>query len=336
MTPHPAGEAALVGRFRAAFGTAGRGLRLGIGDDAAVLEDFAAKPLVTTDLLVEGVHFDRRFVSLEQIGFKCVAVNVSDIYAMGGRPLHLLLGLGLPPAIGTGQVEALIRGVKRAAGHFGVTVAGGDTCRSRSDLFIAVTALGEAARPVDRAGARPGDGIFVTGCLGGAAAGLAVLRRLNRTVEPERPESLPLPPGLPDTGPHRTDLAELIARQVRPLPRPPEAVGATAMMDLSDGLLIDLCRLLEASGVGAELEQERIPVCPALERLAGHLELDARGLALSGGEDYELLFTAPPGAETGRAIRIGEILPAGRRILEPDGRSRPLEPLGYDPFRTGG
>lgn len=283
------GEDALIAAL-AAHLPAPRHTRLAIGDDAAAI----ALPggellLVTTDLLMEDVHFRLRWGDLPALGWKALAQNLSDIAAMGGTPTHAVVALALPPAWTPAQATALYDGLGALAAEAGVDVVGGDTVRSAGPLTLSLTVLGRVAPAelLTRAGARPGDALYVTGALGLAAAGLQVL----------------------ETGTdYPAALRPCVDAQLRPQPRLAAAralaaAGAvTAMMDLSDGVATDLHRLCRRSGAGARLDRDAIPVAPAVHDAcrwlaARGVAADPLALALRGGEDFEMLFTAPPAAE---------------------------------------
>lgn len=260
------------------------GTILGIGDDAAVL-DLGACAVVTHDMLVDGVHFRRATTGLRDLGWKALAVNLSDLAAMGAEPVAALVGLGLPTgSLADADIDDLYAGMDELAGPLGVTVAGGDVTSSPV-LVLAVTAVGRAlpgVEPVRRAGARPGDVLCVTGVLGAAAAGLRLL------------EDPGLLPGLPGRD-------ALVAAQRRPQPRLAAGrqlahAGATAMMDLSDGLALDAGRLAAVSGVKAEIDLAGLPVADGVADVAAAAGLDAVDLAATGGEDYELLAALPAAA----------------------------------------
>ncbi len=307
---------------------------LGVGDDAALVELGRTTAVVTTDMMVEGVHFDRRFTSATDLGYKAIVVNVSDVAAMAAVPCFAVVCVGLPRGTATAWVLELYRGMIEAAQRYGVALVGGDL--SRSDLVvIAPTLIGDldGGTAVRRAGARPGDRVVVTGALGGSAGGLQVAARV------------------PATAPARATpwARDLLARHFRPEARVREAAilaraGATAMMDLSDGLTKDLGRLCRESGVGAEVRLPDIPFDPRLLELRAVLPVDPLALALEGGEDMELLATLPPQAveEARRALRegtgtslveIGRIRQGGGLVAR-DGRgaTRPLEEGGWDHF----
>jgi thiamine-monophosphate kinase len=281
------GEDALVRAIRtlAAAAGDGAGVRVGIGDDCAVLEPRpGAVLLATTDLLVEDVHFRRRWAEPADIGWKSIAVNLSDIAAMGGHPRWALVALACPEGTSVAEIEAFYEGALALARAHEVTIVGGDTSASPAGWIVNVTLLGDAVQPRLRSTAGGGDTVAVTGALGRSAAGLAVLER----------ESAP--------GVSAAHLAEVTAAHLRPRPRVREgqwlaaAGGVTAMMDLSDGLGIDLPRLLVESGAGAAVDVDRLPVDAATRAVAAALGADPTAWATGGGEDYELLLTCAPGA----------------------------------------
>jgi thiamine-monophosphate kinase len=328
------GEEALVRAIRALTGTAGAdaGVRAGIGDDCAVLEPQpGALLLATTDLLLEDVHFRRRWAEPADIGWKSLAVNLSDIAAMGGRPRWALVALACPEETGAEEIEAFYEGALALARSHAVAIVGGDTSASPGGWMINVTLLGEAASPRLRSTARAGDAIAVTGALGRAAAGLAVLERE------------PAPAGL-----DAAHLAEVTGAHLRPQPRVGEgqwlsaAGGVTAMMDLSDGLGLDLPRLLGESGVGAGVDIDRLPIDAATRAVAAALGADPAAWATGGGEDYELLVTCEPASlsrlQRGlaeacgtRLTPIGEVTAARGVRWSSDGREVTVA-RGYEHF----
>jgi len=325
------GEFGLIARLRARLAGPSPGLVRGIGDDAAVLTPTPGLALLaTTDALLEEVHFSFRLSSPAAVGFRAMVANLSDIAAMGGIPRAALVCLGLPPGAALDVVDGLYEGLHRAAASAATAVAGGDTVRSPAGVLLAVTVLGEVEpdRCVSRAGARPGDRLWVSGPLGGSAAGLAWLRAHG--------------PGAEAPGAVR----EAVACHEAPAAR--LALGralaldgvAKAMLDVSDGIGGDARRIAEESGVGVRLEAARIPVHPGAAEVARRLGGDALGWAIGGGEDYELLFAADPSVDVAAwAARhgfpaptcIGAVVPAdaGCTLAAPDGSTRPL-PGGYD------
>lgn len=266
-------------------------LGLGIGDDAAIWNPAPGRSIViTTDALVEHVHFRLDWTDWASLGHKMLAVNISDIAAMGAQPRIATVMLGLTGNELVSDVESLYAGAGALAAAHGVVIAGGDVVRVPNDVTVGVTVLGDVppGRAITRAGARPGNLIVVSGTLGASAAGLALLER--RT-------------DLGTTGPL------LIAAHLRPNPRVALGLilherGVTSAMDVSDGLLGDLPRILGASGVSAAIDIDRIPVLPAVRAL---LPEEFEQLALRGGEDYELLLTVPPDRFDGLRDRAGEI-----------------------------
>jgi thiamine-monophosphate kinase len=312
----------------------------GIGDDAAVIRQFnGSDTVITADLLVEDIDFRRASMQPPLLGHKALAVSLSDIAAMGARPRWAMLSLGIPGDVWhTGFVDEFYEGFFALADYYGVALIGGDVSRTPERIVIDSIVLGEAASDsaVGRRGARPGDHIFVTGTLGGSAAGLRLLERGARLGEKAK---------------HRRQarvVRELLLRQLRPLPRVEwgEWLGhaslATAMIDLSDGLSSDLAHLCEESGVGASVEVARIPVDPYVATICGRRALDPLMLALHGGEDFELLFTIRP-----RDLRwlprsmarvpvtyLGDITKKSGRITLVEGsRQWTLEPEGFEHFK---
>jgi thiamine-monophosphate kinase len=314
-------ERELVAAIRRDFPQSKRGLVLGIGDDAAVIKTGGADLLLTTDLLIEDAHFTTAIHPPFLLGRKSLNVNVSDIAAMGGRPKFALLGLGLRPDLAEAWVEDFFSGFKAAAADEGVALIGGDVSGSKK-ICVSVTLIGEGERVIRRSGARPGDLIFVSGCLGLAAAGLKLLRRGLRLGKDPRADILlrafldPVP---------RVRLGRALA----------EGGLASAMLDTSDGLSVDLLHLCEESRCGADIELERLPLAPEL-RLFNR---SPRNLALHGGEDYQLLFSVPPGKLVGvprlrkrfELYQIGAMRRGrGVSLVDRRGRRTPLAAGGFE------
>jgi len=302
---------------------------LSIGDDAAA---FRAKKgfltLVSTDALVEGIHFDLHYFSPEDLGWKALAVNLSDIAAMGGSPRYVTTSIALPGNKNSDWVRKFYHGMLELASQAQVRLIGGDTCRSSQGIFLDLTIIGEVkpSEMLTRKGARPGDSLFVTGELGGSAIGLEILRDHSRFARRH---------------------PEVTRRHLRP--NPCNRIGrflasrrfATALLDISDGLSTDLHHLCEQSGVGAVIDADKIPVCRVPGSLSGLLAATPLDYALNGGEDYELLFTVSPrlrskipGSIGGISIsEIGWITrEAGRCRVLRQGWSRRLLPGGFDHF----
>jgi thiamine-monophosphate kinase len=337
-------EFALIRTLHQRHGRGGASIVQGIGDDAAVVAPPRNRwSLLTTDLLAEGVHFDLRTTALPDIGFRAAAANLSDIAAMGGTPHYLLVALAIPKSGTDGQVHRLYRGIMAACRPHKVRLIGGDTSASTGGWFICITLVGAVAprRAILRSGARAGDGLYVTGTLGDSLAGLTLLNESRRRSQ-RRTATWPL-------SPHHRQF--LIRRHLRPTARITEGRWlsthrwATSAIDLSDGLSGDLHHLCEESHVGAAVDLSAIPLSPALRAYADENRLNPVELALTGGEDYELLFTVSPrhrtrfermAAETGiPAARIGTITSpgSGMQRIEPDGRRRPLAITSYEHFR---
>ncbi len=312
---------------------------LSIGDDAAVIRQRAGREtVITTDLLIEEIDFRLDTTTPRLLGHKALAVSLSDIAAMGARPRHALLSIGVPREIWhTNFVDEFYDGFFALAASYGVELVGGDVSRSPARIVIDSIVLGEVerGRAVTRSGARAGDHLFVTGALGGAAAGLRLLERgMNLR------EKLPRP--------LRDAAAEaLLPRQLGPEPRVPwgallgEERLATAMIDVSDGLSSDLAHLCRASRVGAVIDARRVPINPAVITLCGRRALDPLQLALHGGEDFELLFTVHPRdlRRLPRALGgvpatyLGDMTDDAGRVLISEGARRwPLVPAGFTHF----
>ena len=307
----------------------GPGVVMGIGDDAAVLRPSAGKVLlVTTDLLLEGVHFQLEFTDPYRLGRKALAVNLSDIAACGGTPTAFLVSLAIPPEAEKAAVQALYKGMMEQAHLYGVSLIGGDTSGGKG-WMISITLIGEAEERnvVYRNGAKPGDRIFVTGTLGDSALGLKMLKKGAKQ-------------------------GYLIERHLTPAPRVREGREiafrglATAMIDISDGLIADLGHILEASRVGAEIRLSQLPLSEEYRKEVKGYSADPYILALTGGEDYELLFTSPPTKEQAVAklakeigtpiTMIGEIVAVaqGVTIYTEDGKEYPIAQRGHDHFKT--
>lgn len=308
----------------------GRGVRIGIGDDAASVSNRRPTSLITADLLIEGRHFDLRWMSLSDLGHKSLAVNLSDIAAMGGVADYVILSLGIPPRLDSKDIDAFYRGFETLGREYRVTLIGGDT-NAAGKLIISVCVIGHAvAKPVQRRVAKPGDDIYVTGTLGDSALGLKFLRRSK-----------------PNAGVTNAYKRTLFLRHHRPTPRIEAGALlarnqlATAMIDISDGLVQDLGHICRASAVGATIHTDRLPLSAAYRALCGK---DGLAPALSGGEDYELLFCARRRDRTrieklraGVAIaRIGACTAGDRNvtILDTSGKPMPIHVSGHDHFRV--
>ena len=314
----PLAEKALIAAIRRRAGSSAKAVLTGIGDDCAVLRIPAGHEIVvTTDFSLEGVHFRREWHPPDSVGHRCLARGLSDIAAMGGTPIAAFLSLALPGKLPQAWVDRFISGLFRLASRYGVPLAGGDTAESRSGVLADIVVLGSVprGRAILRSGARVGDRIYVTGELGGAAA---VLDRLVAGRKP-RPAD------------HQ--------RQFYPEPRVEagrilrEKKLASAMIDISDGLSSDLAHICEESGVGAEIQAARVPAAKL-----GGVRVQQR-FVLHGGEDYELLFTAPaakrlppriagvPISEVGRIVRGKKM-----HLVNQDGSRTALQAEGWQHF----
>lgn len=305
---------------------------VGIGDDTAVLKTDGDRWLLfTTDMMVEGVHFSFDYSSAEQVGKKALAVNVSDIAAMGGRPLHAVVSMAVRPDLAVEKLEALYQGLKEAAKEYGVNIVGGDTVQNPERLVISVALIGDVAagRAVYRSGARAGDGVYVTGTLGAAAAGLYLFTNPNTACSPEA------------AGYCRSSHCEPVARMAAG--QALSGCGAGALDDISDGLASEMHEICGASGTGCRIWAAALPIDDRVREVAAAAGLDPMGWALFGGEDFELVYTAGPAAgekirETLQKIgvkvhRVGEITTPeeGLLLITKDG-FQPLLRSGYDHF----
>ena len=328
------GEFALIDRIHRRFERAGTGVVFGIGDDTAVLRPSPGRViLATTDAAVEGVHFRLSSTTPELLGQRVLAVNLSDIAAMGGEPRWALLTLSLPPSTPVTTVERLADGIAIAADRYSTVVVGGNLARSPDRLIVDITLLGEAdpENVLYRHGAHPGDRILVTGTLGDSAAGLALLHGELSTV-PADADYL--------AGRHRLPIPRIEAGRAIAVSR-----LATAMIDLSDGLASDLGHLSRASRVGATIQADSVPLSPELRRLAAASGRDPLDWALRGGEDYELLLTVPPVSRRtlidlveGLGVRltdIGEVVSGSELILVARDRREELGDVSWHHFGVG-
>ncbi len=348
------GELALVERIRSGWGRIGRagesaakrarpqGVALGIGDDCAILRPPKGHEiLVTTDFTLEGRHFRRDWHPPQSVGHRALARGLSDLAAMGARPLAAFLSLALPAEMlanraGRAWVERFFSGLRALADRHGVPLAGGDTAESPCGLVLAdIVLIGSApaGRALRRSGGRVGDALYVTGELGGAAAELAAMEGRAAKKKPPTDRDKTVANGAPGS---------VVHPQFYPQPR--IAVGlallrrrlATAAIDLSDGLSTDLAHLCRESGVGAQVVSAALPIHPLASRSSANQALN---LALHGGEDYELLFSAPPSTRMPRSVagvritRIGSLVRGSSiSLLDPTGRPSPLQPGGWEHF----
>lgn len=311
--------------------------RKGVGDDAAVIDNTGFLTVVSTDMLVEGIHFDLMYTPLKHLGYKAVVVNLSDIYAMNARPQQITVNLGLSNRFSVEAVDELYAGIYQACSFYGVDVVGGDTTASRSGLVISITAIGqgEADKLTYRNTAKVGDIICITGDLGAAYLGLQVLER-EKQIYLESPEVQP------ELESHQL----MISKQLKPEARKDMVqlfaknnLVPTSMIDISDGLASELFHICKQSKVGAFIEEDGVPIHPEAQQLAIQFGLDPITCALSGGEDYELLFTVDP--KDLEKVRFmpdiyiaGEIVPAadGIKLHTKAGKIHPITAQGWRHF----
>lgn len=331
------GEFGLIDRLTKDLPTVNPSTVKGVGDDCAVLRNHDKDILVTTDLLLEGVHFDLTYVPLKHLGYKSAVVNFSDVYAMNGRPCQITVSLGISSRFTVEHIEELFSGIRLACSIYGVDLVGGDTSSSRQGLVISITCIGEADadKVVSRSGAKDTDLICVSGDLGAAYMGLQLLER-------EKVASA----GQKDFIPQFQGKEYLVERQLKPEARrdiieelEKAGIRPTAMMDISDGLSSELLHICNDSGVGCRVYEDRIPIDYQTAIMAEELGMNLVTAALNGGEDYELLFTVPlhcheeiervPGVKV-----IGHITKEslGCAMITRDGTEIPLRAQGWNPL----
>jgi thiamine-monophosphate kinase len=331
------GEFGLIDRLAAGLAPQRADTLKGIGDDAAVLDYGGSPVVVTTDMLVEGIHFDLMYQPLRHLGYKAIVVNLSDICAMNAVPRHVTVSIALSNRFSVEAVEELYDGMRTACRAYGVDLVGGDTTASPRGLVISVTAIGTAPKEklVYRSGAKPGDILCVTGDLGAAYLGLQILEREKQVFLAD-----------PQMQPQLSDKEYLIRRQLKPEARldSVEYFGKaglvpTAMIDVSDGLASDLMHICKASGTGAYLEEAQVPIHDEARLQAMEFRLDPITCALHGGEDYELLFAVTPGdldkvRFMDSVYIIGEITPAedGVKLHTSGGQIHELTAQGWTHF----
>jgi thiamine-monophosphate kinase len=339
------GEFGLIGRMKTVLGTSDdEDVLAGIDDDAAVYRIGDGRVhVLTTDALIEAIHFDRSFTPMEYLGFKAMSVNVSDVVAMNARPRYATVALGLPNNVSVEMVEALYRGLRRGAEAYGLTVVGGDTTAARFTT-LAVTVVGEADEDdvVYRGGAQPGDVLCVTGDLGAAYAGLKIMLEQRQALQHKQERGEDFEPDL-------SAYQYVIQRQLAPLARietikdwAERGVCPHALIDVSDGLASEVHHLSEQSACGALLHAATIPIAPETRRVADHFAEDVDTYALFGGEDYELLFALPERAldklDPQSFVVVGQMTQPGDEVevATPDGETIPLDFGGFQHFRGNG
>jgi thiamine-monophosphate kinase len=308
------------------------------GDDAAVIDPFGKQVVLTKDLLIEGVHFDLMYTPLKHLGYKTVVVNVSDIYAMNATPTQILIGLGVSNRFSVEALDEFYEGVMAACEHYGVDLVGGDTSTSNKGFIISCTAIGEVSpdKFVKRSGAKKGDLLCVTGDLGGAFLGLTLLER-EKKIYLESPQVQP-------------DLENekyVVGRLLKPEARKDiiaffeeSSITPSAMIDISDGLSSEILHICRKSNVGCVLYEEKIPIAEDSRMAAYKFKLDPTACALSGGEDYELLFTIPQDdydkiSEHPSIAVVGYITDeeSGAHIITKGGNKHKITAQGWNAFK---
>lgn len=309
----------------------------GIGDDAAILDYDGRQTLVTTDLLLEGIHFDLVYVPLKHLGYKAAVVNFSDIYAMNGRPEQITVSLGISKRFSVEDLESFYSGIRLACDIYGVDIVGGDTTSSLTGFTISITCIGSTAegQAVSRDGAKESDLIYVSGDLGASYMGLQLLEREKAAWD-----------GSGDLRPDFEGREYLLERQLKPEARKDvvealavQGILPTAMIDLSDGLSSDLLHICKQSKVGCQLYEERLPIDYQTAMMAETFNMNVTTVALNGGEDYELLFTVPLHLhEKMKEIKgvhlIGHIAKEeqGCYLVTRDGQEMQLRAQGWNPI----
>ncbi len=329
------GEFGLIRHLASAIATKNPKTVKGIGDDCAVIDRGDHFELVTCDLLLEGIHFDLSFCPMKHLGYKAVMVNLSDIYAMNGMPQQIVVGLGISNRFSLEAIEELYEGMALACERHNVDLVGGDTTSSRSGIVISVTAIGsvDKDRVVYRSGASDNDLICVSGDLGGAFAGLQILNREKKIFIDN-----------PNIQPDLSGADYVVERQLKPEARK-EVVDAlreadvipTSMIDVSDGLASELFHLCTSSSKGCRIYEEKIPIDVETVALCEEMNINPSVAALSGGEDYELLFTIRQSDfEKVKDIKgftfIGHVTDAaaGLSLIDQGGHETPLKAQGWD------
>ncbi|ELR69440.1 Thiamine-monophosphate kinase [Fulvivirga imtechensis AK7] len=283
------GEFGLINRIAKDFVPLNTETKLGIGDDAAVIDNGGLQTVITSDMLLEGIHFDLAFMPLQHLGYKAVAVNISDLAAMNAIPKQITVNIGLSNRFSVEAIDEFYKGVKAACDNYKIDLIGGDTTSSASGFVISVTAIGVVSedRVVKRSGAKVKDVICVTGDLGAAYIGLQVLEREKQVYLAN-----------PDMQPQLDKYDYIVQRQLKPEARTEMVyelaemkVVPTSMIDISDGLASELLHLSSNSGVGMKIYEDKLPIDKQTYDTAFELHIDATTAALNGGEDYELLFT---------------------------------------------
>ena len=331
------GEFGLIEHLTKNNETRQAGTILSIGDDAAVIDQFGRQSVISNDLLIEGIHFDLMYTPLKHLGYKAVAVNLSDIYAMMATPTHITLALGVSNKLSVEALEEFYEGVYAACEQYSVDLIGGDTSSSKIGFIISVTVIGEVApdKYVTRSGAKVNDLVCVSGNLGAAYLGLQLLEREKRIFLEN-----------PGIQPDLESQKYLVGRILKPEPRADivewlqeNGITPTAMIDVSDGLSSELLHICKSSEVGCVLYEDKIPVHDDARKMALEFQVGTAACALSGGEDYELLFTVSQD-DYGKVARnndisiIGYITENGEgaNLLTKSGTKHKLTAQGWNAF----
>ncbi len=310
------GEFGLIEHLTGGFDLRNRSSLVGVGDDAAVIDNGNFLTVVSTDLLIEGIHFDLMYTPLKHLGYKAVVVNLSDIYAMNARPRQVTVSIAISNRFSVEALDELYAGIRAACERYAVDLVGGDTSSSHKGLLISVTAIGQGEREkiTCRNTARIGDLVCITGDLGAAYLGLQILEREKQLFLSD-----------PNTKPDLEEQSYLIGRQLKPEARRDmiemfenQGLVPTAMIDISDGLSSDLMHICKQSGTGAYIEESGVPIHPESQQMAIKFGLDPISVALSGGEDYELLFTIDP-KDVDKVKYLPDIYIAGEIVPAEDG-----------------
>lgn len=331
------GEFGLIDHLTRNNETRNAGTIVSVGDDAAVIDQFGRQSVITTDLLVEGIHFDFMYTPLKHLGYKAVVVNLSDVYAMMATPTQITVSLAISNKISVEALEEFYEGVYAACEKYNVDLIGGDTTSSKSGFVISVTAIGEVApdKYVTRSGARKGDLICVTGDLGAAFLGLQLLEREKKIFLEN-----------PGVQPDLQQQAYLIGRILKPEPQAEviewlneKGIMPTSMIDVSDGLSSELLHICKNSDVGCVVFEEKIPVHDDARNIAMQFGVSVTTCALSGGEDYELLFTVKQDdyEAISRNVNISVIgyiteKGEGAHLMTKGGSKHPITAQGWNAF----
>ncbi len=332
------GEFGLIEHLTKNFEIQNASTILSIGDDAAVIDHFGKQTVVSSDMLVEGIHFDLMYTPLKHLGYKSVVVNLSDLYAMNATPTHITLNIAFSNRFSVEALDEFYEGVYAACEKYGVDLIGGDTSSSQKGFIISITALGEIGpdKIVKRSGAKKGDLLCVSGDLGSAFLGLTLLER-EKKIYLENPEIQP----------NLENEQYIVGRLLKPEARKDiidffeeSNIIPTSMMDVSDGLSSETLHICKQSNVGCILYEEKIPINDHARQYAYKLELDPTACALSGGEDYELLFTAPQNSYEKLLLNeqisiIGYItdIEEGVHIITKGGSTHELIAQGWNQFK---